>query len=563
MSTTGEQVGLWLPAGFARKPDAISSTLGSNIAAMETCRAIINHPSYGRSHLLAPDDKVKLIRDEVEQLAATTGVRADVPVSPAVNLPRLLQTEAFLALHNGGSPSISSLAYARARMSGRVIPITFAEYGFSYQPFLTESCLPLLFLPSYPCDSMICTTEVARQATNRILDRLKEEFLCTYGKPSRAQFQLNVIPHGVATDIFKPRDKAETRQMLELPADRKIIMYAGRLDPRSKSDIVPLLMAFQKVVAAQGNKALLLLVGPIEESYKSFLNSAVEEFGLQKSLLYRGDIPQASIPLYYASADVFVSLSDTLQENFGLTVVEAMSAGLPVVVSDWAGYQESVVHEQTGFKARSTWIECDQDLCLLAPFQDWSADHYSVAQSIAFDVDEIAGYLNALVSNESLRNMMGENARQHVLTNYSWERSVGMMWELWRELDQIAAATPFDAQFPHSFLEPHYFHDFADFATSKLCETTRITLTERGQRVSANKERMLLKSDSRETLKPEMIMKMLRFLRLSKAVRFPVRLEDLEHFFGRRHGLPNVIVRRHIMWLLKYNLAEAHEEAKD
>ena len=41
----------------------------------------------------------------------------------------------------------------------------------------------------------------------------------------------------------------------------------------------------------------------------------------------------------WAAADIFVSLSDNIQETFGLTPIEAMAAGLPVVVTDWNGYQ--------------------------------------------------------------------------------------------------------------------------------------------------------------------------------------------------------------------------------
>ena len=47
---------------------------------------------------------------------------------------------------------------------------------------------------------------------------------------------------------------------------------------------------------------------------------------------------QARTNLYHA-ADVFLTLSDNLQETFGLTVIEAMTAGLPVVANDWNGYK--------------------------------------------------------------------------------------------------------------------------------------------------------------------------------------------------------------------------------
>ena len=48
--------------------------------------------------------------------------------------------------------------------------------------------------------------------------------------------------------------------------------------------------------------------------------------------------------------DIFCSLSDNIQETFGITPIEAMSAGLPVVVSDWDGYRDTVRDGIDGFR---------------------------------------------------------------------------------------------------------------------------------------------------------------------------------------------------------------------
>ena len=52
----------------------------------------------------------------------------------------------------------------------------------------------------------------------------------------------------------------------------------------------------------------------------------------------------------WAAADIFTSLSDNFQETFGITPIEAMSAGLPSVVSDWNGYREGVRDGVDGFR---------------------------------------------------------------------------------------------------------------------------------------------------------------------------------------------------------------------
>src|SRR3546814_10665560 len=57
----------------------------------------------------------------------------------------------------------------------------------------------------------------------------------------------------------------------------------------------------------------------------------------------------------WAAADVFVSLSDNIQESFGITPVEAMAVGLPCIVSDWDGYRDTVVDGETGILV-PTWV---------------------------------------------------------------------------------------------------------------------------------------------------------------------------------------------------------------
>ena len=51
----------------------------------------------------------------------------------------------------------------------------------------------------------------------------------------------------------------------------------------------------------------------------------------------------------WAAADIFVSMADNHQETFGLTPVEAMACGLPVIASDWNGYRDTVRHGETGW----------------------------------------------------------------------------------------------------------------------------------------------------------------------------------------------------------------------
>jgi glycosyltransferase involved in cell wall biosynthesis len=62
-------------------------------------------------------------------------------------------------------------------------------------------------------------------------------------------------------------------------------------------------------------------------------------------------VPSPSEPVKYllfSSADIFASPVDSIQESFGLAVLEAMAYGLPAVVSDWSGYRDIVAQDETG-----------------------------------------------------------------------------------------------------------------------------------------------------------------------------------------------------------------------
>ena len=60
-----------------------------------------------------------------------------------------------------------------------------------------------------------------------------------------------------------------------------------------------------------------------------------------------------------AASDMALSLVDCLQETFGLTPIEAMASGLPVVVSDWNGYRDTVVEGQTGHRIATHSFQLD------------------------------------------------------------------------------------------------------------------------------------------------------------------------------------------------------------
>lgn len=376
-----------------------------------------------------------------------------------------------------------------------------------------------------------------------------------YGTTHRGGFQLEVVPCGVSTDIYRPRDRSEVRRQLEIPQNRIVLLFTGRLDPVSKMDPNVLLLVLKRLVARHPHRLLLVLAGAAGPAVRD-LQATVRQMGLAAHVVHRANLPYVSIPLYYSAADIFVSFSDTLQENFGLTPVEAMASGLPVVVSDWAGYRETVIHGETGFRVPTAWADCDEDLCLLAPFFDWWEDHFYTAQSVAVDVEAATAYLDLLIRDPGTRKRMGDQARKHVLANFSSQRCAEQLWAMWRELSQIAGRLGPTPPERYELLRPRYFQDFQGFASHCLDGAETLELTGDGHLACAGKDALRLIYEARQLLRAELLLRILRAIRTWGYARQQIPLRQLEALLGRGN-IPPQVTRRHVMWLLKHGLIRA------
>lgn len=552
-------LGVLLPPAILTNPDAISGVPGSHVAGLSCCRAVLQHSHRlgAAIRFFVEEERLETIQREVDYLGlATQGASASHQVSPLAALPFVLHEGGLTALHNFNEPFLHTSGYARSTFARKLLPITCTAYGFSYQTQLPQFLTNLLLVPTYPCDALITTTEVAKRALHRVLDRIESDLREGHGISLDRGFEIHVIPYGVPMDVFKPRDRSETRRQLELPTDRVLVLYTGRIDPASKTDIVPLLLAFRRVVARHPGRVMLILAGQTTHLTAN-LHEIIGQLGIGLHVIHRTDLPYVSLPLYYSAADIFVSLSDTLQENFGLTPVEAMASGLPVIVSDWAGYQETVLHGKTGFKVPTRWLGCDDDLCLLAPLYHWREDHLALAQSVAIDIEATANFLDTLVRDASLRTQLGANARRHVIENFSSERYAERSWQLWRELSRIAGELSVSLPSPSRWLRPGYFEDFQEFSSDTVDSSACLGLTEAGNLVCKGKEPLLVIRNPRQLLAADLLMKILRAVRFAGFVRQPMGLDALEGMLEKRN-VPATVTRRHVMWLMKYDLIRQH-----
>ena len=154
---------------------------------------------------------------------------------------------------------------------------------------------------------------------------------------------IRVIPHGVDSD-FRPTGLPLNRETYKLPKDAPFLLWVGTV--RQRKDPLVLMRAFARLSRDSRFKTLHLLVCGDLRMPEDMLREPLEGTPGQGRLLLHGYAAREDLPDLYREADAVVIPS--LMEGFGLTALEAMSCGTPLVVS-----QDPALKSLTGSAALS------------------------------------------------------------------------------------------------------------------------------------------------------------------------------------------------------------------
>jgi D-inositol-3-phosphate glycosyltransferase len=167
-----------------------------------------------------------------------------------------------------------------------------------------------------------------------------------------ARSSISVIPCGVDTTLFRPRQRAAARRRLGLGSER-VLVFVGRIQQLKGID---LLLRSAAELARDGKPLRVLVVGGIprfadgrvspEQQEMQRLLTLRDELGLGERVHFVGAVDQADLPTYYSAADVTVVPS--WYESFGLVALESMACGTPVVAARVGGLASLVRDGETG-----------------------------------------------------------------------------------------------------------------------------------------------------------------------------------------------------------------------
>ena len=190
------------------------------------------------------------------------------------------------------------------------------------------------------------------------------------------------LPNGVDIPGDLARNRGQFRKQYGIGEDTPIVAWMGRIHPIKRLDLLAL--AFAKVQSIV-QQVRLVLAGPDEQGHRAEVAPLFARYG--DAVIWTGELGSVGQSLLLADANLLVACSNV--ESFGMSIVEAMAAAVPVVVTQTC-----------------PWPQIERENCGL-----W----------VQHDADSIAKGILAMVTDLTRARAMGDRAQRFVAENYAWD----------------------------------------------------------------------------------------------------------------------------------------------
>jgi glycosyltransferase involved in cell wall biosynthesis len=217
-----------------------------------------------------------------------------------------------------------------------------------------------------------------------------------YKKMGVTENKVDIVPNGIDLAQFENLPKRGSfKQQHGLSDINQVILYLGRVHERKGIDL--LISAFSDLTK-EFNDARLVIAGP-DDGYLSALKSLTKELGLDDRVLFVGGLYGEDKLAAYVDADVYALTSSN--EAFGVTILEAMACGTPVVVSDDCGIAD-IINTHAG---------------LVSPHKK----------------EPLAQALRTLIVDEKLKRRFSQSGKILVQEHFSWTNIAKQMEQAYQK----------------------------------------------------------------------------------------------------------------------------------
>ncbi len=340
-------------------------------------------------------------------------------------------------------------------------PICGRTHGLSSNT-LIPSYLWNYFSDLHPHDAIVCTSRAGQQALSNIFDGLQtSRSVQPGGQCCRVQLPLMYID---GIDVIPAR----------LPHWREragfVVIAMGRFTTSHKADLRPIISAFLRSKSLPQSATLILAGDDTQGNIAGDLDQFSRSFTSQRNVVVMPNVSDGTKKSLYDLADVALCLSDTLQETFGVSVLEAMAAGVPVIAPDWDGYRDIVIDGETGFLVHTAVLADNGLLNAVSMLIDPA---FALGQRAVMDVEALIEDLVLLSRDRELSRQMGESGRRRAQEHFSWQSVVHRLEGLWSEqIDLAKNVGSKSTSGPIGYMD--YDHVFLGHPTEWLDEQTTI-----------------------------------------------------------------------------------------
>ena len=489
--------------GYSIKEDVI---MGRQAAGWSFLKALIENRSERLGLYIKSDEAIS-------DFKASAGTLLDSDEKLLVNF--IPYNEPFKSQEFGGifvpGPGIAKFADERSIYGNNIYSIVGITHTTATHRVMSD-LRNIITHDVAPWDALICTSKCVLDTVKRVFEEEMTFLLERFGNIKEFTLpELPIIPLGIDYNEFNYSDdfRNDSRKSLNINNDDIVVSFVGRLSFHAKAHHYPMYVALQNLSKKISNKKIHL----IQTGW--FGNEFIEKAFHEEADKLCPDIichfldgkDQSNKHLTLSASDIFMSLSDNIQETFGITPLEGMASGIPVIVSDWDGYKDTVRDNKDGFRIKTISVgEGEgQDLAYNHMIGNINYDHYVglSAQRIAVDIGDLIEKLTELILNEDKRKEFGNNGKLRVKNHYDWPIILKQYSDLSDVLDAIrtSAKSRKSNSLPSDRLDP--FDVFSSYPTFKLDDKLEVYKTEGIIGMTINDALTLESVKFSETHKPE------------------------------------------------------------